>query len=81
MQLLWSFIYTAMCELGVESVETLFLALPEMPSEESLQILKAFWEVGIFFFNVLYNVWWTWNYLYVLSYVTVCRVHANWITL
>ena len=44
-----------MCELGVDSVETLFLALPEMPSEESLQILKAFWEVRIFFFNGLYK--------------------------
>lgn len=37
-------LFRAMCELGVDSVETLFLALPEMPSEESLQILKAFWE-------------------------------------
>lgn len=34
----------AMCELGVESVDTLFLALPEMPPEDSLEVLKEFWE-------------------------------------
>ncbi|XP_067056318.1 glutamate--cysteine ligase regulatory subunit-like isoform X2 [Acropora muricata] len=44
-------LFRAMCELGVDSVETLFLALPEMPSEESLQILKAFWEEMEFLFD------------------------------
>ena len=35
-----------MCELGVDSVETLFLALPEnLQGEENLKVLKGFWEV------------------------------------
>ena len=35
-----------MCELGVESVETLFLALPEdLQGEDNLKVLKGFWEV------------------------------------
>ncbi|XP_068694736.1 glutamate--cysteine ligase regulatory subunit-like isoform X2 [Montipora capricornis] len=37
-------LFRVMCELGVESVETLFLALPEMSGQESLQVLKEFWE-------------------------------------
>ena len=37
----------AMCELGVESVDTLFLALPEMPPEDTLEVLKEFWEVRL----------------------------------
>lgn len=40
-------IVVAMCELGVESVDTLFLALPEMPPEDSLEVLKEFWEVRL----------------------------------
>ena len=37
-----------MCELGVESVETLFLALPEnLQGEENLKVLKGFWEVSL----------------------------------
>ena len=37
----------AMCELGVESVETLFLALPEnLQGEDNLKVLKGFWEVS-----------------------------------
>ncbi|XP_073244894.1 glutamate--cysteine ligase regulatory subunit-like isoform X2 [Porites lutea] len=35
---------SAMCELGVESVETLFLALPEMSGEDAFEVLKGFWE-------------------------------------
>lgn len=37
-------LFRAMCELGVESVETLFLALPEMPGEDIFEVLKGFWE-------------------------------------
>ena len=38
----------AMCELGVESVETLLLALPEnLQGEENLKVLKGFWEVSL----------------------------------
>lgn len=38
-------LFRAMCELGVESVETLFLALPEnLQGEENLKVLKGFWE-------------------------------------
>lgn len=37
-----------MCELGVESVDTLFLALPEdLQGEEDLNVLKGFWEVSL----------------------------------
>lgn len=37
-----------MCELGVESVETLFLALPEnLQGEDNLKVLKGFWEVSL----------------------------------
>ena len=39
----------ALCELGVESVETLLLALPEnLHSEDSLKVLKGFWEVSLY---------------------------------
>ncbi|CAH3185444.1 unnamed protein product [Porites evermanni] len=37
-------LFRAMCELGVESVETLFLALPEMSGEDAFEVLKGFWE-------------------------------------
>jgi len=38
-------LFRAMCELGVESVDTLFLALPEdLQGEEDLNVLKGFWE-------------------------------------
>ncbi|KAL9987895.1 hypothetical protein ACROYT_G002274 [Oculina patagonica] len=38
-------LFRAMCELGVESVETLFLALPEnLQGEDNLKVLKGFWE-------------------------------------
>ena len=37
----------AMCELGVESVDTLFLALPEMQDDDNLEVLKSFWEVSV----------------------------------
>ena len=66
----------------MDSVETLFLALPEMPSEESLQILKAFWEVRIFFFNGLYKCLMN---LKLSTCVQLChsmyRVHTNQIIL
>lgn len=34
-----------MCELGIDFVETLILALPEIPDDEQLSALKGFWEV------------------------------------
>ena len=43
----------AMCELGVESVETLFLALPEMSGEDAFEVLKGFWEVRLTLFTLL----------------------------
>ena len=43
----------AMCELGVESVETLFLALPEMSGEDAFEVLKGFWEVCLTLFTLL----------------------------
>ena len=37
-----------MCDLGVDFVESLILALPEIPTGEgTLEALKAFWEVKI----------------------------------
>ena len=53
----------AMCELGVESVETLFLALPEMSGEDAFEVLKGFWEVLLTLFTLLlklhdYNTQW-----------------------
>lgn len=42
-----------MCELGVESVETLFLALPEMSGEDAFEVLKGFWEVRLTLFTLL----------------------------
>ena len=37
-----------MCDLGVDFIETLILALPELPTAEaSVEALKAFWEVRI----------------------------------
>jgi len=42
-----------MCELGVESVETLFLALPEISGEDTFKVLKDFWEVRIITFMTL----------------------------
>lgn len=46
-------LHVAMCELGVESVETLFLALPEMSGEDTFKVLKDFWEVRIITFMTL----------------------------
>lgn len=34
-----------MCELGIDFVETLILALPEIPDDEQLSALKGFWKV------------------------------------
>ena len=31
----------------MESVETLFLALPEMSGEDAFEVLKGFWEVRL----------------------------------
>ena len=47
-----------MCELGVESVETLFLALPEMSGQDTFKVLKEFWEVRFFFkvFNLMFLI-------------------------
>ena len=40
--------FLAMCDLGVDFIETLILALPELPTAEaSVEALKAFWEVRI----------------------------------
>ena len=33
----------------MESVETLFLALPEMFGEDAFEVLKGFWEVRLTF--------------------------------
>lgn len=37
-------LFRAMCELGIDFVETLILALPEIPDDEQLSALKGFWE-------------------------------------
>ena len=41
-----------MCELGVESVETLFLALPEITGEDTFKVLKDFWKVRIEYYTL-----------------------------